>query len=59
MEPTALSNEELKALESVRQRLYNLSSSISSLKGDVARTHPIPPWYATFMMTNPLPWPSL
>lgn len=36
--------EDLRALEQTRQRLYQLTQSIGSLKQDVQRTTPMPAW---------------
>ena len=37
-----LTPEELKSLESVRSRLFQLSNSIGSLHQDVFRSNPLP-----------------
>ncbi|KAI9743650.1 MAG: mediator of RNA polymerase II transcription subunit 8 [Claussenomyces sp. TS43310] len=39
-----LRQEDLRALEQLRQRLVQLSQSIGSLKADVLRTSPMPQW---------------
>jgi mediator of RNA polymerase II transcription subunit 8, fungi type len=39
-----LRQEDLRALEQTRQRLYQLSQSIGSLKADVMRTSPMLAW---------------
>jgi mediator of RNA polymerase II transcription subunit 8 len=44
MAQATLSQEDLKALEQARQRLYQLSNNIASLKGDVLRSSPLPQW---------------
>ncbi|KAG7145827.1 Mediator of RNA polymerase II transcription subunit 8 like protein [Verticillium longisporum] len=38
-----LSDDETKALEQTRQRLYQLTNSIQSFKADVAKSNPLPP----------------
>lgn len=47
-----LRQEDLRALEQTRQRLYQLSQSIGSLKADVMRTSPMPPWYVLNLLLN-------
>src|SRR4030088_817082 len=47
-----LRQEDLRAFEQTRQRLYQLSQSIGSLKADVLRTSPMPAWY---LLTSPIP----
>jgi mediator of RNA polymerase II transcription subunit 8 len=47
MAQATLGHEDIKALEQTRQRLYQLSNNIASLKGDVLRSNPLPQWYAT------------
>jgi mediator of RNA polymerase II transcription subunit 8 len=37
-----LTQEELKAIESTRSRLYQLSNSIGSLKNDIYMSNPLP-----------------
>jgi len=44
MAQTSLTQEDIKALEHTRQRLYQLSNNIASLKGDVLRSNPLPQW---------------
>jgi hypothetical protein len=43
-----ISQEELKAVEQTRQRLFQLSNSIGSLKTDVYNSSPLPNLYAFF-----------
>jgi hypothetical protein len=38
-----LSDDESKALEQTRQRLYQLSNSISSLRQSIVNSNPLPP----------------
>lgn len=38
-----LSDDESKALEQTRQRLYQLSNSISSLRQSIISSNPLPP----------------
>lgn len=45
MEEPHLRPEDLKALEQTRQRLYQLTNNIGSLKNDVMRSNPLPDWY--------------
>ncbi|PMD29446.1 hypothetical protein L207DRAFT_445411 [Hyaloscypha variabilis F] len=44
MAQPSLTQEDLKALEQARQRLYQLSNNIASLKSDVLRSNPLPQW---------------
>jgi mediator of RNA polymerase II transcription subunit 8 len=44
MAQAMLSQEDLKVLEQARQRLYQLTNNIASLKGDVLRSNPLPQW---------------
>ncbi|KAI9055095.1 hypothetical protein LZ554_000060 [Drepanopeziza brunnea f. sp. 'monogermtubi'] len=44
MAQAAMTQEDIKALEQLRQRFFNLSNSIASLKKDVLRSNPLPPW---------------
>jgi hypothetical protein len=44
-----LRQEDLRALEQTRQRLYQLSQSIGSLKTDIMRTSPMPAWYGSIL----------
>jgi mediator of RNA polymerase II transcription subunit 8 len=46
MAQATLSQEDIKTLEQTRQRLYQLSNNIASLKADVLRSNPLPQWYA-------------
>jgi len=39
-----LRQEDLKALEQTRQRLFQLTSNIDSLKQDILRSNPLPQW---------------
>ncbi|KAL2074041.1 hypothetical protein VTL71DRAFT_7819 [Oculimacula yallundae] len=39
-----LNQEDVKALEQVRQRVFQLTNNIASLKADVLRSNPLPPW---------------
>ncbi|EHK96055.1 RNA polymerase II mediator complex component Med8, putative [Glarea lozoyensis ATCC 20868] len=52
----SLTPEELKALDATRQKFFQLTSSIQSLKNDLARTHPLPQWSSlqvtTAMLSN-------
>lgn len=41
-----LPDDETKALEQTRQRLYQLSNSIQSFRTSVAGSNPLPPMYA-------------
>jgi hypothetical protein len=45
-----LRQEDIRALEQTRQRLYQLSQSIGSLKADVLRTSPMPAWYVVISL---------
>lgn len=44
MASTALRQEDLKILDQTRTRLFQLSANIASLKADVERGNPLPPW---------------
>lgn len=39
-----LDQDDLKAIEQTRQRLFQLTNNIASLKQDVLRNNPLPPW---------------
>src|SRR5215469_662078 len=41
-----LNQEDIKALEQTRQRLFQLTNNIQSLKQDVIRSNPLPQWSA-------------
>ncbi|KAG8533086.1 uncharacterized protein KY384_001869 [Bacidia gigantensis] len=41
---TMLSNEDIKVLESIRQRLATLTSSLDSLRNQILISDPLPPW---------------
>ena len=43
---TSLSPEDIKLLEQTRQRLSQLSNSLSSLQQQLLNSDPLPPWYA-------------
>lgn len=45
-----LSQEELKAVELTRQRLFQLSNSIGSLKSDVFNAFPLPHLYVQLLL---------
>lgn len=45
MSSIALRQEDLKVLDQTRQRLFQLSANITSLRADVQRGNPLPPWY--------------
>jgi len=56
MAQPSLTQEDLKALEQARQRLYQLSNNIASLKSDVLRSNPLPQWYVgTCSLVSPPP----
>jgi Mediator of RNA polymerase II transcription complex subunit 8 len=55
MAHVTLSQEDIKALEQTRQRLYQLSNNIASLKGDVLRSNPLPQWHVGTCRLNFLP----
>ncbi|EKD16857.1 RNA polymerase II mediator complex component Med8 [Drepanopeziza brunnea f. sp. 'multigermtubi' MB_m1] len=44
MAQAAMNQEDIKALEQLRQRFFNLANNIASLKQDVLRSNPLPPW---------------
>lgn len=44
MAQATLSQEDIKALEQTRQRIFQLTKNIESLKGDVLRSNPLPQW---------------
>jgi hypothetical protein len=44
MAETYLRQEDLKALDQTRQRLFQLASNIGSLKADVQQSNPLPQW---------------
>ncbi|KAG4435004.1 hypothetical protein IFR05_009529 [Cadophora sp. M221] len=44
MAQPALNQEDVKVLEQVRQRVSQLTNNIASLKSDVIRSNPLPPW---------------
>ncbi|KAH8650643.1 mediator complex, subunit Med8 [Tricladium varicosporioides] len=44
MAQAGLSQEDLKALEQTRQRLYQLRNNILSLKASMLQSNPLPPW---------------
>ncbi|CAG8953938.1 hypothetical protein HYFRA_00010899 [Hymenoscyphus fraxineus] len=54
MDTTALSSEDLKALDSVRTQLYNLTRSIQTLNRGIRSTHPLPPWPSIHTSTQML-----
>ncbi|RDL38781.1 uncharacterized protein BP5553_03121 [Venustampulla echinocandica] len=56
MAPAALTQEDFKALEQTRQRLYQLTNNIASLKADVGRSNPLPQWSAP-SPRSPIPSP--
>lgn len=45
MAHAAPTGDDLRALEQMRQRLLQITSSIASLKNDVLQSAPLPPWY--------------
>ncbi|KAH7360176.1 putative mediator of RNA polymerase II transcription subunit 8 [Rhexocercosporidium sp. MPI-PUGE-AT-0058] len=44
MAQPALNQDDIKVLEQVRQRVFQLTNNIASLKSDVMRSNPLPPW---------------
>ncbi|KAK0101296.1 mediator of RNA polymerase II transcription subunit 8 [Cadophora gregata] len=44
MAPAFLNQEDVKVLENLRQRIFQLTNNIASLKSDVMRSNPLPPW---------------
>ncbi|KAF4630437.1 hypothetical protein G7Y89_g7700 [Cudoniella acicularis] len=46
MAQVGLGQEDLKALEQTRQRLYQLKNNIASLKGNILQSNPLPPWHS-------------
>jgi len=55
MAQAALSQEDLKALDKIRQQLFQLSNNVASLKADVLRTNPLPQWYVGICSLNHSP----
>jgi len=47
-----ISLADLKAIDNARQRLFQLSSNIESLKRDVFMGNPLPPWRVASAMGN-------
>lgn len=45
MAQSTLNQEDVKVLDSLRQRISQLTNNIASLKSDVLRSNPLPPWY--------------
>lgn len=43
-DPAALNGDDLKVLEQVRQRLYQLCTSIQRLQQEVYQQNPLPSW---------------
>jgi mediator of RNA polymerase II transcription subunit 8 len=44
-----ITQEELKAVEQTRQRLFQLSNTIGSLKADVYASNPLPRLYVPYL----------
>ncbi|PVH75052.1 hypothetical protein DL98DRAFT_467052 [Cadophora sp. DSE1049] len=44
MAQSTLNQADVKVLENLRQRIFQLTNNIASLKSDVLRSNPLPPW---------------
>lgn len=53
MAHVSLAQEDIKALEQTRQRLFQLTSNIASLKQDILQSNPLPQWFVA-MSSGPL-----
>ncbi|CZT12237.1 related to Mediator of RNA polymerase II transcription subunit 8 [Rhynchosporium agropyri] len=51
MAQPSLNQEDIKVLEQVRQRVFQLTNNIASLKSDVLRSNPLPPWYMNSLVS--------
>ena len=52
MAHVSLAPEDIKALEQTRQRLYQLTSNIASLKTDIVQSNPLPQWSVASLFYN-------
>jgi len=52
MSGPSLGQQEIKALEQTRQRLSQLTNSLSALQQAVLQSDPLPPWYAEVFIKN-------
>ena len=43
-EPNLSADKQLRALDQLRQRLQQASRALSSMRGDLERSDPLPPW---------------
>ena len=49
MAHVSLAQDDIKALEQTRQRLFQLTSNIASLKQDILQSNPLPQWFVTIV----------